>query len=250
MNSHGNRDDQQKERDNPVISAIFAILCAAIEGFPRDPKDPEEQENTNTEIAKWTKVVGVWTRCLVLVGVITLGVFSFQLLAFIESERGYLVAKRVDFVTGEPLDQSDGLSVRLLLRNVGKHTAIATKFKATAGIFVVHKELHKFPVYAHDVTGLVVIPPLLPDDDKVVFLRQSGQINNETDQPLKTKSQIVAGITDGSIPFRVWGLIDYETGYLSWRSGQLGFCFEYVPISRRFGDSFKTCDNPNYTYSH
>jgi hypothetical protein len=253
LNDKQETEQNDSNRNNRLdyVLAFFIFIASLVAGTVPSKESPKnDTDKSNEEIAKWTRVVGRWTRLLVAVGVVTLGVFALQLLTFVESERATLVAKKLMFVAGEPNIEVDGLSTVLVLRNVGKHTAVISRFKATAGIFVVNKELAKFPQYKHDVTGLYVVPPMLPDDDRIVFMREKAEgIHNETDQPIKPRGDIVAGFIDGSIPFRVWGLIEYGTGYFSWRSGQLGFCFEYVPKSQRFSpDAFRTCDNPAYTY--
>jgi hypothetical protein len=55
---------------------------------------------------------------------------------------------------------------------------------------------------------------------------------------------------DGSIPVRVYGILQYDIGYFTWYYGKTGFCFEHMPVSKRgHGTAWDVCNKTAYTYA-
>jgi hypothetical protein len=77
------------------------------------------QQNSNAEVVKWTKVVDKWTRWLVVVGFLSALAVSFQLLAFVESERAKLAISgaRILDETASPI------TIIIEITNSGRATA-------------------------------------------------------------------------------------------------------------------------------
>jgi hypothetical protein len=70
---------QQKEKRNcPIISAVLSPFSGACKRLTSQNIPDENKSDPDYQIAKWTKVVGNWTRGLVFVGVITVAVLFLQ----------------------------------------------------------------------------------------------------------------------------------------------------------------------------
>jgi hypothetical protein len=189
---------------------------------------------------RWTAVVGAFTIILAIIA-------GLQTYSFIESERALLIIGSVDFVGGEPTNASEGLDLVVTIKNVGKHTATIARMIAVPGLFVLNKELAQKPVYdpAHSIGE--IIPPIAPNSD-LAFVATA---NVPAPPAPMTSMQRIEGVISGDIPMRLWGFVDYDTGYISFRNGRVAFCYEYVPVSkRRIANRFRPCANPNYTYTH
>jgi len=179
----------------------------------------------------------------VFTGVLTLLAF-IQAYSFIESERAFLILEDLRFLHVEPTSEPDGYDLILKVKNVGKHTAIVSEFDLRPGFFVIHKTLPDVPPYDGAKID-TLIPPVGPDEIKTInahaIVKPSKNISD---------ADRLAGVLSGDVPLRVFGFIEYDIGYPSFRSGKLGFCQEYVPISRRKnGPPFETCNHPAYTYT-
>jgi hypothetical protein len=63
------------------------------------------------------------------------------------------------------------------------------------------------------------------------------------------REEFVSGIRDGTIEWRVYGRIQYETGY--WFDGETGYCLLFQPASKRLNSppAFHPCQNENYIYA-
>jgi hypothetical protein len=80
------RDDQKGDNDKAkgnktldYIASGLVLLVAAVCGTIVSKSAPNENANdSNDEIAHWTRVVGIWTRGLVIIGVITAVVLGGQ----------------------------------------------------------------------------------------------------------------------------------------------------------------------------
>jgi hypothetical protein len=70
-------------KNNPSADSTPII---ALHGSPDSEPTKTEGPNTDQEIAKWTKVVGNWTRGLVFVGIITAVILVLQLSSFWQAD--------------------------------------------------------------------------------------------------------------------------------------------------------------------
>ncbi len=203
----------------------------------RPHKEESDHKRNERMMALWTGRVGLFTLALVLVAFL-------QFYSFVESERACLVLEDVHFTYGEPSIDGKGTNLILVIKNIGKHVTSVHTFKVKPSLFIVQKELPDLPCYGGST--IKVIPPFAPDEGKIVdiyapFL-QNTSISNE---------ERIKGIKSGNFPFRVFGFIEYDMGYL-FLKGNLGFCSIYIPekIRRNPIITFETCDNPKYTYIH
>lgn len=183
-----------------------------------------------------------WIAILTFFLVVMTGV---QVLSYIESERAFLSIEEIGFIHGEPSVEPDGITIKMGIKNFGKHVAVITQMNAEPSFYIGKKGLDASPDYDDRNIIKWVTSPIPPQIQRTVIF---GPATENTPVP---KEEIISGTKNGKIPFHVFGFIDYDTGYrLS--SGRVGFCFTYIPESQRrvARQSFKACDNPNYTYTH
>jgi hypothetical protein len=175
-----------------------------------------------------------------LVSAISTVIYTYS---FIRSERVYLIIEDVRFIDGaDPTASPGGFDVRVTIKNSGRHVAIVTHAVATVLYGIIHKSLAKNPDYGEAFP--FIIPPIAPGEVDTVR-------SDILDIPMPiTKEQLVSGVIGGTIPVWYFGQIKYETGYLSFGKGEVGFCMKYVPPNQRRGvpGSFLTCQEQQYTY--
>ena len=64
------------------------------------------------------------------------------------------------------------------------------------------------------------------------------------------RSTLIQGLRSGEIPFEIYGFMKYSAG-IGWDwNGVTGYCYRYVPVSRRTVRQFEPCDNQNYSYAY
>ncbi|MBH0181391.1 MAG: hypothetical protein HP490_06875 [Nitrospira sp.] len=83
-------------------------------------------------IEKFNFWIFLFTGVLSLVGV-------FQVVAYIETERAFMVAEEVRLFAGEPISDDGGLSAAVFVKNAGKHLAIITDFSVAVEVLIVQK---------------------------------------------------------------------------------------------------------------
>jgi hypothetical protein len=179
-----------------------------------------------------------WIVVLTFFLVVMTGV---QVLSYVESERAQIliediIVKDVDPFLLNPVDTI------LVLKNVGRHIAVITKVNLRVGFFIINKDLPKYPDYPDQFNISAVFTPVLPGGTYPMFIKNVAE-------PFTIPMEVVIkGVNDGTIPLRVFGVIEYDTGY--WLSfGTIGFCFTYIPPSKRVSNQkFQACDNQRYTY--
>ncbi len=213
--------------------------------IPDENPANEKAPDPNQEIARWTKVVGNWTRGLVFIGIGTLAIFYLQWSSFVESERAFLILKDVSFAYGDPINMESRRDFTVVFRNVGKHISKVGKMEAAPIYGVIKKNLPEILAEHKSLNTKYVIPPIAPDSE-VTALAEAHRV-----KPPVGDSAFIKGLLDGTIPLWFYGFVEYETGYPSLRSGKLGFCMKYIPpAERRPGMSqFRTCEYPEYTYA-
>jgi hypothetical protein len=187
--------DGEKLSDTPEPNDATAIATPIVE---------LERGISRHELAMrhWAKVVGVFTVVLAAVG-------ALQTFSFIESERAFLILSDISFLTGEPSNGSKGLDVALAIKNVGKHTATVSKIVVNPGIFMINKELAEDPIYDPTKSTIGTAPPIAPEVPLVLF----AESHTPTPPAPMTEEQRIQGILSGDTLVRVWGLVEYDTGY-------------------------------------
>lgn len=240
--SNDNPHDAKRQQEPAPIDQI---------PIPRQPAQPNQDQISNLEqemsraeagMLRWNRVVAGLTFVLAAVGI-------FQAYSFVESERAFLVLKNIAFMTGEPVAGDAGTDGIVTITNVGKHVASISSLTDQSLAGIIHKTLPEVPPYATTATIAAPIPPNSDHsiighhaEEKDVFLSGSRDEISEDD--------MIKGINDGSIPLWIFGRIRYDIGFPWWRSGELGFCMQFVPKTKRaeLHAAFVTCENPNYTY--
>jgi len=206
--------------EEPTAAQDPASSATAEKSVERIEREISRHE---TAMLRWTRVVGFFTFVLAMVG-------GLQALSFVESERAYLILFDMNFPGGEPSNATGGLDIVLTIKNIGKHTATVSKIIVNPAMFIVNKELADEPTYNPTLSTVHTIPPIAPDSPLVFF---AAARLPPSPAPM-TDEQRLQVILSGDIPLRIWGLIEYDTGYFNWaRPGRLGFCMEYV--SQVFG---------------
>jgi hypothetical protein len=189
-------------------------------------------------IAKWTRVVAIWTRGLVGVGLLTAVALFFQFWSFVRSERAFVFPSSVSFA--EPLAVADIQPILLTveLTNYGRSLAIIDKLTA----FVSHP-LPTRPNYTGK-GGVEIAYPPIPANGKI-----GGQLNFDT-----WGKQTMEDVSDGVMPFHIFGQIEYEDEYSAIQGIPLfgrrisDFCFVYVANKVDASKAvFRNCPEPEYT---
>ena len=130
---NGNEDKPGNNQGFDYVLAALIFVASFVAGSIPSKGDPERDTNsTNNEIARWTRVVGVWTRILAGVGVVTTAVLFLQFCtlhntdkttreALIAANRGWIAPLRVELTAG--VDDPNGPSVIIHYQNVGHSPA-------------------------------------------------------------------------------------------------------------------------------
>jgi hypothetical protein len=166
--------------------------------------------------------------------------------AFMESEGAELVIEDVGFARGEPSPEADGLDVIVLARNFGKHVATVRIFNISPAIFIHQKQLPDKPEFrGGSITP--VVPPIDPGRQISVYGKQGPQDFGRANFGI-AREDIIRGALDGSITVRIYGFVQYYTGYSVFNHAEVGYCFSYIPENRRRNTRFEVCYNPNEAY--
>jgi hypothetical protein len=236
-----------------------------MENIVTHPEDPQrkDHENNRTEdhgnskysiynpirIAKWHGSLEPIDRFTFRITIFTFFLMIssiMQVVSYVETERAYLSIDDISLTLGEPSTDEGGLGFIMIIRNTGKHVAVIRQLNVQPSVFIVKKDLPEYPTYLEKQNIKTVIPPIAPQEQRFARLDHGKQ---EFGIPTE---DVVKGAKNGAIPLRVFGFIDYDTGYW-FPHGRIGYCFVYIPESKRspiLVQRFAACDNPNYTYTN
>jgi hypothetical protein len=201
----------------------------------------------------------VWvTSALVVVSVLqyftlekTDDTLNRQITTSIESERAFLIVQGVSFLHGEPAISLGGLDFNLVVRNTGRHVGTITKMVIAPAFFTnpdpSKRNLPDIPDYAVPVFHKTA-PPIPPLDQTNIVLQMREVVSEIGVSWDSIKEDRINGTVKGTYPLRVYGYIDYETGFAT-QAGVVGFCFEYIPPAKRVLLQFETCDSKYYTFT-
>jgi hypothetical protein len=122
------RDDNKPKSSNGfdyVLSGLVLFTAAVCGSITGDHAADNKENPTNYEIARWTRVVGLWTRGLVIVGVITAGVLGAQTCTLINQLAEMKAEQRPWLQIGTsavtPLTYDDKGNVHLMLQTAVKN---------------------------------------------------------------------------------------------------------------------------------
>jgi len=141
------------------MSAIVFIAWTVTTGISSNNKPEQDKNDANYQIARWTAVVGQWTRWLVIVGAITAAVLTIQAIILINQlgemrtdQRAWIapIGARLngELITGQPIN------VLVDFANSGKEPALNLINVATAGI--------SFPMSEQELTAELKFGPAAP----------------------------------------------------------------------------------------
>jgi hypothetical protein len=208
-------DDQAKRHGalDYVLGGLILVASFIAGTVPSQHKSNSNKDNPNSEIAKWTRVVGRWTRGMVIVGVLTVGVLSLQAWAFIQSERAYLIVDRFAFDGGLTPDKQ--IALGYMIKNTGRSAAEITDTSVSIGA-VLHgydrlKEVNENPI---------------PAGGESVQLYKSLKLDGS---PNILSQSDIDEIKSGKIKFYVYGFIEYRDDFSILGKRKNFFCYIYLP---------------------
>lgn len=224
--------------------------------------DTEQRQITGENTPPYSKYsrfnpmrIREWYKCLdsiekfnflimLFTGILS-GIGLLQYVAYIETERAYLIIEEIRLFHNEPVVQAGGLDVAVPVKNVGKHIALITDFKIAIELGIINKDLPVYPDYTRTTIGSITIAPIASQKGALVPVREKDK-----GPPPIPREELIRGINEGTYSLDVYGVVQYKTGYF-WFEGMTGFCFHYMPIGKRTNSSqsFNTCQSQNYTYA-
>jgi hypothetical protein len=232
---------KKNDANNPPVPPIVGI-----DQEPHTAGPKGRQQNNAGDLAqqiRHTDHIIAASAAITALLTLVLAIFTgLQAYSFIESERAFLVVRDIHFKHGNPTLDADGYDIVMLIENSGKHVAKVTKINLTNGFFIKKKGLPDVPPNGALLSKIV--PPIVPGQDLTVYLHAELPVNLEI-----SAVERLAGVLDGTIPLRTFGFIEYDRGYPWPWPGKIGFCQDYVPMTRRENVSFETCDKGAYTYT-
>jgi hypothetical protein len=133
LSDESNDDKPEANKGIDYVLAGLAFLVATVWGGITD-KNASDGDNANLEIANWTRVVGKWTRGLVIVGAIVGGltimvlglqtcILNNQLVEMRDENRAWIAPKMMQI--GE-ITSGHETALLLTYGNIGKQPAFKT----------------------------------------------------------------------------------------------------------------------------
>jgi hypothetical protein len=208
------------KRDNPILAATLAVLYVAFEAFIAQRNPEHRADDSNAEVAKWTKVVGKWTKWLVVVGLLSVVAVSLQWCTFVESERAQLA------VSGARIfdEVAAPITVIVEITNSGRATA-------KRGQVSYHSRTQSLPgTPDYNNPTPLFFAPIVPGG----VLRQGIDVHMSPSELTRT-------------PLFIYGVIHFSDAY-TFPSGskEVGFCLHY----RAELKLFETCPVAAYSFAN
>jgi hypothetical protein len=129
--SEGKKNEPSANQGFDYILAVFIFIASLITGTK--PSKENSQGNTSNpdyQIAKWTKVVGRWTRWLVVVGAITTAVLALQTCILKNQltetrleQRAWIAPERIIAPENFQQGKDEPAAIGLAFQNTGKEPA-------------------------------------------------------------------------------------------------------------------------------
>jgi hypothetical protein len=183
-NKPSGEDDKpkgDKGLDN-VLAFLVSIASLVTGAIPSKQNPGGDTNSANEEVAKWTRVVGRWTRGLVAVGVLTVGVVGFQAVILYnqlnearEEQRPWIT---VSVEPAGPITWNYGgmqVFYEIVLKNIGKSPAFGVRH--TEGVIV--DKGADFRAYENSVIGVANVQReranIMPKDDRRMIVHYQVQ---------------------------------------------------------------------------
>jgi hypothetical protein len=179
----------------------------------------------------WTRIVGVFTAVLAIVG-------ALQFWAFVQSERASLA---ITSIAAKNLIQAGSETIPLFftMKNSGRSLAIIKD-----SVFDAHfGPLPNIPDYK---VGLMIsVAPIAPD--------LTANLHTEIPLPTPMNATDAASIKSGALQVQFYGYITYTDVFGLVGNKVSGFCYYYVanPILPNLppdAEQFDVCQQPQYMY--
>jgi hypothetical protein len=193
----------------------------ADQGSSKRHADKAVPNKVEQGMVRWTRVVGVFTGVLAVVGFV-------QAWAFIQSERAFVSVASMSYhapVAPEKIAVFD-----LQIRNSGRSTA-----NIKHNIYTVSYSIGGTPNYPGETE--VSLSPVVP----------GGFIQFQIKTP--TLADDAFNALGGQSQFFIYGRIDYEDDFSIFGLKKSGWCFVFDPKGNPAVSQFNSCNNSKYTYS-
>ncbi|MGE0470055.1 MAG: hypothetical protein AB7L09_14370 [Nitrospira sp.] len=225
--NHAATEQSQQSGEDPKPSSKY---------FRFNPMGICAWYNGLVAIDKFNFFIMLFTGVLSVVGLL-------QYSAYVEAERAFLILDEIKLVHNEPSIEDGGLNFIIRVKNVGKHPGLVTKL-----IVVVSTGYGTFPItpdYDRDLRGTFIVGPIASQGWATVPVEERQ--DEKYDIP---REEFIGAIRDGTLEFRIYGVIQYNTGYY-WLDGVTGYCLLFTPANKRVNrtQSFSSCQNENYVYA-
>ena len=202
---------------------------------------PEEPHKRSLLLFYQEPIVG-FTAWLAIFTFTLAVIAAVQVWAFVQSERAFVSAASVKFISG--LESNHPIEVAVEFRNSGKSTAFVKDaiFSWRAG--EAKKDLPPIPEY---VAGAYGTPgPLVSGANATARVPLRGL--RGAPELIFTEADTSA-IRAGNISFYIYGFIVYTDEFSFWGSGYTtGYCFKYDPRQLATA-TFHNCNERAYTYA-
>ena len=176
-------------------------------------------------LVRWTRVVGLFTAVLAVVG-------GLQFWAFVQSERAFLSAMSLTINGGFPQAGDRSIRVFFQMKNGGRTTAFP-KRAIIIGVLPTKFEYGDEPSY---VMIPVAADSVLNTSDNLILSRPLTQTDIEL-------------VKIGASRMSIFGFIIYSDTYWLFGDRTTGFCFTYSPVPTG-ASQFVTCPEQGYTYAN
>lgn len=217
-------DESESKEAKPETNKAFSYVLAGLvlvasfiaASIPSHANSEGDGNNSQNEIARWTRVLGWWTRWMVIVGLITASILFLQTYAFIQSERASLVVGHFSFPNG--LVPNKQTTMAYHIENSGKSTAKIDNVSIN-----VKGEL----VYPLEYAPIVELAPTqIPAGGNEEYIYQG--LNADNSPHIMTQATVDA-INRSDIKYYVYGFVDYEDDFWIIGSKRSYFCFRFAP---------------------
>jgi hypothetical protein len=234
---HHSQPTKQAHNPAPVIETIPKDNAPNSDPRPAPRgKDNEATQKLEKGMLRWTRVVGVFTSVLAIVG-------GIQAWAFIQSERAFLSLAAMQF-DGVHLAAEKRVTILVDVKNSGRSTGFVTDFNITTTITPSATKLPKIPDYQQGPG--IAVGPIVAAGTKKVIANPRGLNNAPT---LILPQDVAASIKSKTLLVYIFGYISYTDEFTLFGPRKSGFCYLYIP-DRGNESIFDDCPYAEYTYAH
>lgn len=191
--------------------------------------DREPNDALDRAMVRWTRIVGIFTLVLAVVG-------GIQTLAFIQSERAALFFNVVTFAP-YPFVRDQPMYAQVDAANTGRAQAFIVDEKIAFHLGLLPEK----PTYPGS-SGYHAKAPMPAGNIRHILIGPTERLLTQTE---------IAQIMSGQVPFYVYGFARYSDDFTIFGPREIGFCVVYNsndPIHSA-GPRLDQCDNPAYVYN-